>query len=68
MTCKFSGTCFGYGTKFVQGIDLAELCITSSAEIDKNFSKETTVQTVKLEGIKCPVCWKIFSEKCPRHS
>ena len=54
--------------KFVQGIDLAELCITSSAEIDKNFSKETTVQTVKLEGIKCPVCWKIFSEKCPRHS
>tara|TARA_B100001287_G_C22352813_1_gene376000 strand:- start:26 stop:568 length:543 start_codon:yes stop_codon:yes gene_type:complete len=54
--------------KIVQGIDLAELCITSSVEIDNNVSKETTVQTVKLEGKKCPICWKIFSDKCSRHS
>tara|TARA_B100002019_G_C21129918_1_gene527757 strand:- start:31 stop:933 length:903 start_codon:yes stop_codon:yes gene_type:complete len=54
--------------KIVQGIDLAELCITSSVEIDNNVSKETTVQTVKLEGNKCPICWKIFLDKCSRHS
>ena len=54
--------------KIVQGIDLAELCITSSVEIDNNVSKETTVQTVKLEGKKCPICWKIFPDKCSRHS
>ena len=53
--------------KIIQGIDLAELCITSSVEIDDNASKETTVQTFKAEGVKCPVCWKIFPDKCPRH-
>ena len=54
-------------SKIIQGIDLAELCITSSVEIDDNASKETTVQTFKAEGVKCPVCWKIFPDKCPRH-
>jgi len=54
-------------TKIIKGIDLAELCITSSVEIEEKVSKETTVQTFKAEGVKCPVCWKIFSDKCPRH-
>ena len=49
-------------------IDLAELCITSSVKIENTDSKETTVQTFKAEGVKCPVCWKIYPGKCPRHS
>ena len=37
-------------SKIVQRIDLAELCITSSVEIEKNNTKETIVKTFKAEG------------------
>ena len=53
--------------KIAEGIDFAELCITSSAEIQPTDTKEITVQTIKAEGNKCPVCWKISKEPCPRH-
>ena len=49
-------------------VDLAELCITSKATIKKNNSKEINVETLKAEGKKCPVCWKINKDKCERHS
>ena len=53
--------------KITEGVDFAELCITSSAEIDKNDNNEVDVKTVKARGNKCPVCWKISEEPCLRH-
>ena len=49
-------------------IDFSELCITSNAKVEKNNSKEINVETLKAEGEKCPVCWKINKDKCERHS
>ncbi len=51
----------------VKGIDLAELCITSSAEIHENISNDINVKTIKAKGNKCPVCWKISQKNCERH-
>ena len=51
-----------------EGIDFSELCITSKAKIVKVDQDEITVTTVKAEGKKCPVCWKISLEECKRHS
>jgi isoleucyl-tRNA synthetase len=53
--------------KIIENIDFAELCITSSAKIQKVSSKEISVKTEKAEGNKCPVCWKINKEQCERH-
>ena len=53
--------------KLLEGIDLAELCITSSVEIENDNSENIIVQTSKAEGNKCPVCWKISKEPCERH-
>ncbi len=53
--------------EMLSGIDLSELCITSSAKIIKSTSEEISVQTLKAEGEKCPVCWKISKEVCKRH-
>ena len=49
-------------------VDFSELCITSNAVVEKNNSKEINVKTLKAEGKKCPVCWKINKDKCERHS
>jgi isoleucyl-tRNA synthetase len=51
-----------------QNIDFSELCITSKAEIIFEEKSETIVNTIKAKGAKCPVCWKISEEPCPRHS
>ena len=51
----------------VEGIDLSELCITSSVEIEKINSDEISVDTFKAEGDKCEVCWKINKKPCLRH-
>jgi isoleucyl-tRNA synthetase len=55
-------------SKITQNIDFSELCITSSAEISYKENFEISVQTIKAKGSKCPVCWKITEEACPRHS
>ena len=47
--------------------DFAELCITSVATIQENNSDDILVTTVKAEGNKCPICWKINKNKCERH-
>ena len=47
--------------------DFSELCITSYAEIKKTKSEEITAQTIKAEGEKCSVCWKINKNGCDRH-
>ena len=53
-------------TSIVQDIDFSELCITSSATLEKNTSEEILVKTTKAEGNKCPRCWKIFQTSCKR--
>ena len=53
--------------EIMKGIDLAELCITSSAEIIENNSDKVEVITNKAEGTKCPICWKISASQCERH-
>ena len=53
--------------KFTKGIDFSELCITSDAKIEKSKSDEIVVKTIKAEGQKCPVCWKISKDQCERH-
>ena len=49
--------------------DFSEICITSSAKITKAKEKEKSIKvnTVKAEGQKCPVCWKINKNGCERH-
>ena len=54
-------------SKIIKGIDLSELCITSSVIIENINNEELTVTTNKAKGDKCPVCWKISSEPCERH-
>jgi len=54
--------------ELVQNVDLSELCITSSVEIEKINSEEIIVNTKKAEGDKCQVCWKISSKPCLRHT
>ena len=49
-------------------VDFSELCITSSAEVSYFENTETKVQTTKAEGSKCPVCWKLSVDPCPKHS
>ncbi len=53
--------------KLTQGIDLSELCITSTAEVLENDTSDIVVETTKAKGNKCPVCWKISNEPCLRH-
>jgi isoleucyl-tRNA synthetase len=53
---------------FAKGVDFSELCITSIAKIKENNSDEVLVTTIKAEGNKCPVCWKINKDNCKRHS
>ena len=50
--------------------DFSEICITSSAEIVNTKKKENSIKvnTIKAEGQKCPVCWKINKNGCGRHS
>ena len=54
--------------KSTEGVDFSELCITSGAKIENSKSDEIVVKTFKAEGQKCPVCWKINKDSCPRHS
>ena len=54
--------------KITKGVDFSELCITSDAKIEKSKSDEIVVKTIKAEGQKCPVCWKISKNQCERHS
>ena len=53
--------------QIIEGIDLSELCITSSVKIQENSVEDILVETNKAEGKKCPVCWKISIEPCRRH-
>ena len=52
--------------KISKDVDFSELCITSSAEVIYLENSETKVQTLKSEGSKCQLCWKIIKEACSR--
>ena len=54
--------------KIVKGIDLAELCITSSVKVVKSDVEEIDIETKKAKGEKCPICWKISASPCDRHN
>tara|TARA_B100000963_G_scaffold157992_1_gene137514 strand:- start:1057 stop:3771 length:2715 start_codon:yes stop_codon:yes gene_type:complete len=54
--------------KIIENIDLSELCITSNSEINLTNTSDILVETSKALGNKCPVCWKISKNPCPRHS
>jgi len=51
-----------------KNIDFSELCIISKVAISFSKIAEAEVNTIKAKGSKCPVCWKISEEPCPRHS
>ena len=53
--------------EITKNIDFSELCITSKAKISLKENIETSAQTTKAKGTKCPVCWKISEVSCPRH-
>jgi isoleucyl-tRNA synthetase len=44
------------------GIDLADLCITSSAELIDAGDTPTKIEVARATGGKCARCWKQFSE------
>ena len=54
----------------LKNYDFAEICITSVAKLKLNPQNDNivSVTTKKAAGEKCPVCWKIFQEKCERHN
>ncbi len=54
------------GLEVIKNIDLSELCITSSAEVDDKSVDKISVDTKKAEGNKCPLCWKISQSPCGR--
>ena len=33
----------------------------------ENDNEDILVNTLKAEGNKCPICWKINKDKCERH-
>ena len=53
--------------EIVKDIDLSELCITSSAHVEKTEQNQILVETEKAKGDKCSVCWKISLQPCERH-
>ena len=53
--------------KIFRDIDFAEICITSSAQIEQSEDNEISAETLKAEGTKCPLCWKIRVEPCLRN-
>jgi isoleucyl-tRNA synthetase len=53
--------------EIVKDIDLSELCITSSAHVEKTERNQVLVETEKAKGDKCSVCWKISLQPCERH-
>ena len=53
--------------KTYKDVDFAELCITSSAQIEQSGNNQISVDASKAKGTKCPVCWKISVKPCLRH-
>jgi isoleucyl-tRNA synthetase len=55
-------------SEITENVDFSELCITSCSEVIYKENIETSAETSKAIGTKCPVCWKITEKACPRHS
>ena len=52
----------------LKNYDFSEICITSVAELKINSDNKDSINVItkKAEGEKCPICWKIFKDKCER--
>ena len=50
--------------ELLEGLNLAEYFITSSAE--KIVSENEKIEVEKATGEKCERCWKILDKKCSR--
>jgi isoleucyl-tRNA synthetase len=46
----------------LEGLDLASLCITSSAELVTGNTAETKIDVARATGGKCARCWKQFPQ------
>ncbi|MGB1181889.1 MAG: isoleucine--tRNA ligase [Candidatus Puniceispirillaceae bacterium] len=46
----------------LEGLDLASLCITSSAELITGSVTETRIEVARATGGKCARCWKQFPQ------
>ncbi len=53
--------------KIYKDIDFEELCITSNAQVEQSKNDKILVETIKAEGTKCPLCWKIRVGPCLRN-
>ena len=53
--------------EIIEDTDFSELCITSSAKVEKTELNEISAKATKAEGKKCSVCWKINKNGCERH-
>ena len=55
--------------KKFEDFNFAELFIASKVDLKINdkLDKDIYINTLKAEGDKCPVCWKISKNKCERH-
>jgi isoleucyl-tRNA synthetase len=53
--------------ELLKGLDLAEYFITSKVEkIRDEKEEELSIVVTKINGNKCPRCWKILDKKCVR--
>ena len=72
---NYSELCFAFFRLFasdirkdlLREIDFSEICITSKANVVYEKDLDVIVETKKMKGKKCSVCWKISPEACPRH-
>ena len=56
--------------ELLKNYDFAEICITSTAILKLNPDNKASINVItkKAVGEKCPVCWKMFQQKCERHN
>ena len=54
--------------EIIKNIDLSELCIVSKTDVNFDGKSDISVETKKALGDKCPICWKISTKPCERHS
>jgi len=53
--------------EILENLDLSELLIVSNVNLIFDERFDIQVEASKATGSKCPVCWKINLNPCPRH-
>ena len=52
----------------VRGLSKNQIIDNMKKRVNNSKSKEFEITTLKAEGSKCPVCWKISPHQCERHN